>query len=116
MSTTIARPRTTTKSNDELFAPPRAMRLAKHNIKATGVIRQLDDLGRVVIPIEIRKRLGIGKNAPVEFWVQGNHIILGKPVHSCVFCGSGKVLTDVLDLKVCAPCRAQVAGEAASGS
>ena len=47
-------------------------------MKATGIIRRIDDLGRVVIPKEIRRRLSIDENDPVEFYVDGDRVIIEK--------------------------------------
>ena len=56
--------------------------------RTTGIVRHIDELGRIVIPIEIRKRLGIGEKDPVEISVHGDTILLEKPHSVCVFCGS----------------------------
>ena len=57
-------------------------------MKSTGVIRQIDELGRFVLPIEIRRSLGINLKDSIEIYTEGDHIILRKHEHNCLFCGS----------------------------
>lgn len=47
-------------------------------MKATGIVRKVDELGRIVVPMEIRRNLGIGIGDPVEFWVDGQQVIMQK--------------------------------------
>ena len=56
-------------------------------MKSTGVVRKLDKLGRIVIPIEMRKTLDINLQDPLEIFSEGNNIILRKYAPGCVFCG-----------------------------
>lgn len=53
----------------------------------TGIVRRVDDLGRVVIPMELRRTLGIRVKDPISIHVEGERIILQKHVDSCVICG-----------------------------
>ena len=57
-------------------------------MKATGVTRRIDELGRVVLPIEIRKALGLTNRDTVEIYVEQDAIVLRKYEPSCIFCGS----------------------------
>lgn len=57
-------------------------------MKATGMVRNVDHLGRVVVPKEIRKTMGIDELDPVEFYVDGDKIILKKYQPGCHICGS----------------------------
>lgn len=57
-------------------------------MKSTGIIRSIDELGRIVIPKEIRKKLGIASTDPVEIYVDGEKIILAKYEPNCSFCNS----------------------------
>src|SRR5712691_878223 len=50
-----------------------------------GVVRRVDELGRIVIPVEIRKRFGIVVHDPLEISVSGDSIVLGRPHTACVF-------------------------------
>ena len=57
-----------------------------------GVVRRVDDLGRIVIPVEIRRRFGIEIRDPLEISVRGDTIVLSKPHDACVFCGGRRAL------------------------
>lgn len=57
-------------------------------MKSTGVVRKLDELGRVVIPIELRRTLGIDQKDGLEIFVNGDQIVLRKYAPGCVICGS----------------------------
>lgn len=59
-------------------------------MKNTGIVRQLDELGRIVLPKEMRTNLGMEERDPIEIWAQGDAILLRKFRVGCVFCGSGK--------------------------
>ncbi len=72
--------------------------------RTTGIVRHIDELGRIVIPIEIRKRLGIGEKDPVEISVHGDTILLEKPHSVCVFCGSDQKLGEHRGRSVCRSC------------
>lgn len=57
-------------------------------MKSTGIVRKVDELGRIVLPIELRRTLGIDtKNSALEIYVDGASVILRKYEPSCVFCG-----------------------------
>lgn len=73
-------------------------------MKATGVIRRIDELGRIVVPKEIRKKLGIATDDPVEIYVEGEQIILKKHEELCIFCGDGDELTEYCGKKICKSC------------
>lgn len=60
---------------------------------STGMTRRVDELGRVVIPIEIRRSLGIEQKDPLEIGVEGHTITLRKAATTCVFCGGEEGLT-----------------------
>ena len=61
-------------------------------MKSTGIVRKVDELGRVVIPIEIRNQFNIEEKDPIEIYVDGSSIILKKYEKTCLFCGSNKNL------------------------
>lgn len=74
-------------------------------MKATGVIRSVDELGRLVIPKEIRKTMDIRCGDPLEIFVDGSEtIVLKKYVCACVFCQSKEDLSDYKGKKVCSSC------------
>ena len=58
-------------------------------MKATGIVRPLDNLGRIVIPKEVRKTFGISAKDPIEIFVEGEEIILRKFNIGCIICGNG---------------------------
>ena len=66
-------------------------------MKATGIIRRVDELGRVVIPIEIRNQFNIVEKDPIEIYVDGSSIVLKKYEPNCVFCGSTENLVEYKD-------------------
>ena len=71
-----------------------------------GVRRKVDDLGRVVIPAGMRRSLGIGVGDEVEVTVDGDRVVLAKPVDACVFCAGTVDLTGFCGKSVCASCAA----------
>ena len=73
-------------------------------MKATGITRRLDELGRVVIPIELRKQFRISTKDPIEIYVEDDAIILKKHEPNCVFCGNSKNLIKYKGKMVCDKC------------
>ena len=73
-------------------------------IKSTGIVRKVDELGRVVLPIELRNKLGIQEKDPLEIYVDGSSIILKKYESNCIFCGGSKDLIEYNDKLVCYKC------------
>ena len=77
-------------------------------MKSTGIVRKVDELGRVVIPKETREQLNIDEKDALEIFVDENSIILKKYEPGCIFCGQ---MTDVRDFKgkiVCSQCIADI--------
>ena len=62
-------------------------------MKSTGVVRKVDRLGRVVIPIELRRNLDIEEKDALEIFIEGEQIILKKYAPACIFCGQAKDIT-----------------------
>lgn len=56
-------------------------------LKSTGIVRKVDELGRVVIPIELRRTLGISEKDALEIYVDGERIVLKKYEPACIFTG-----------------------------
>lgn len=78
-------------------------------MKSTGIIRNFDELGRIVVPIDIRRSLGMGNNSRLEVWKDGDRIILQKIECSCRMCGSSNELTEIEHEKhICGDCVAQI--------
>lgn len=73
-------------------------------MKSTGVIRRIDELGRLVVPKEIRNKLGIADGDPIEIYVEGEKIILKKHQIACAFCGSTDTLSEFKGHKICQKC------------
>ena len=73
-------------------------------MKATGIIRRVDELGRVVIPIELRNKFGITEKDPMEIYVDSTSIILKKYEPNCIFCDSQKKLVEFEGKQVCEKC------------
>src|ERR671936_2672564 len=81
-----------------------------------GVMRRVDDLGRIVIPVEIRRRFGIEIRDPLEISVRGDTIVLSKPFDACVFCGARRGLTEFHERMVCGSCRAELTSDVISAA
>ena len=73
-------------------------------MKSTGIIRKVDELGRVVIPIEIRNQFNIAEKDPIEIYVDGSTIILKKYEPNCIFCGN----TENLVALICENCSKKI--------
>ena len=73
-------------------------------MKSTGMIRRVDELGRVVIPKEIRGKLEINEKDPIEIYVDGHSIVLKKVEENCVFCGSSRNLIKYKNKVICEKC------------
>ena len=76
--------------------------------KSTGIVRKIDELGRIVLPIEIRRTMHIDVRDPMEIYVDGNSIILKKYEQECVFCGSTKKVTNFKNRNICENCRKEL--------
>ena len=74
------------------------------NIKSTGIVRKVDELGRVVLPIEMRRTLDISEKDALEIYVEGENIILRKYQAACVFCDSTKDIVNFKGRNVCTSC------------
>lgn len=74
-------------------------------MKSTGMTRRMDDLGRIVLPIEIRRTMEVTSGDLLEIYVEDDGIILKKYGKSCVFCGAQEDLKEYSDHWVCAACR-----------
>ena len=75
---------------------------------SSGIVRGLDSLGRVVLPIELRRSLELGERDRVEIVPEGDRIVLRKYAPDCLFCGSGKDLKEYRGRLVCAACIAKL--------
>jgi AbrB family transcriptional regulator, transcriptional pleiotropic regulator of transition state genes len=73
-------------------------------MKPAGVVRKVDQLGRIVLPKSLRKRYQMNEGDPVEILVQGDHIILERYRPKCVFCGSMDEVTEFKERTICKQC------------
>lgn len=78
------------------------------NVKSTGIVRKVDELGRVVIPIELRRTLNIEEKDSLEIYVDGEHIILKKYEPACIFCGNAKDITVYKGKNICPACMSEL--------
>jgi transcriptional pleiotropic regulator of transition state genes len=72
-------------------------------------VRQIDELGRVVIPAEVRSRFGLIDGSTLEFFLDGEHIVLGVYRPGCVFCGAVERLQLLRDRPLCQSCGVEAA-------
>ena len=73
-------------------------------MKSTGIVRKVDELGRIVLPIEMRRTLDIAEKDALEIYVEGSSVILKKYKPSCVFCDSTKDIVVFKGKNVCPKC------------
>ena len=73
-------------------------------MKATGIVRKIDELGRIVLPIEMRRTLDIGERDALEIYVEGSSVILKKYKPSCIFCDATKDIVVFKGKNVCPKC------------
>ncbi len=73
-------------------------------MKSTGIIRKVDELGRIVLPIELRRMLDIAERDELEIYMENDRIILQKYEPTCVFCASSRGLTTYRGKNVCQEC------------
>ncbi|MGM0409671.1 MAG: AbrB/MazE/SpoVT family DNA-binding domain-containing protein [Bacillota bacterium] len=73
-------------------------------MKSTGIVRKIDDLGRMVIPIELRQTMNINKKDPMEIYVDEDKIILKKYEPACIFCGNADDTVDFKGRTICEDC------------
>ena len=77
-------------------------------MKSTGIVRKMDELGRVVIPIEIRNQFNIAEKDPVEIYVDGSSIVIKKYEPNCIFCGNTENLINYNDKLICEECSKKI--------
>ena len=81
-------------------------------MKSTGIVRKVDELGRIVIPIELRRTLDIAEKDALEIYVDADKIILKKYEPACVFCGSADNVINYKNKNVCQACLTEMASKA----
>ncbi|MBM7868136.1 AbrB/MazE/SpoVT family DNA-binding domain-containing protein [Heliobacterium gestii] len=78
-------------------------------MKSTGIVRKVDELGRVVIPMELRRIMGIADKDGLEIFVEEEKIVLRKYEPACVFCGSANDVHNYRGKAVCRECAEEMA-------
>lgn len=73
-------------------------------LKSTGIVRKVDELGRVVLPIELRRTLGIAEKDALEIYVDGESIVLKKYEPACIFCDNAKDIIVFKNRNICSEC------------
>lgn len=73
-------------------------------MKSTGIVRKVDELGRIVLPIELRRTLEIAERDSLEIYVEGSTIILKKYEPACIFCGDAKDVVNYRGRNICRKC------------
>jgi transcriptional pleiotropic regulator of transition state genes len=79
-----------------------------NNLKSTGIVRQIDELGRIVLPKELRKNLEIKPKEPLEIFVDGDMIVLKKYVPACTFCGQTEGIQPFKNKYICPKCKEEL--------
>ena len=74
------------------------------DMKSTGIVRKVDELGRIVLPIELRRTLDIAERDELEIYLDDDKVILKKYEPSCIFCGSSCGLVSYHGRNVCLEC------------
>lgn len=73
-------------------------------MKSTGVVRKVDELGRIVIPVELRRTLNIDVKDALEIYVDGDQVILKKYEPACIFCGDARNVVNYKSKNICKNC------------
>lgn len=73
-------------------------------MKDTGIIRKFDGLGRIGVPKELRDIFGIVEKTPMQFYVEGNKIVMEKYEETCSFCNSEENLQEINGTQICKNC------------
>lgn len=80
-------------------------------MKATGIVRKVDELGRIVLPIELRRTLDIAEKDSLEIYMDSSTIVLKKYQPSCIFCDSPKDVINYRGKNVCPKCVRALTGK-----
>lgn len=73
-------------------------------MKSIGIAKKIDNLGRIVIPKEIRNTMNLNMNNFLEFFIEGDYILLKKYDKNCIFCGNTEKLLNFKDKNICKDC------------
>ena len=75
-----------------------------NSMKATGIVRNIDELGRIVVPKEMRTKMNIACGDAIEIYVEDDKIVLTKFTPNCTFCGSTDIAAEMNGSKICREC------------
>jgi len=78
-------------------------------MKKTGITRAIDEVGRIVLPKELRATMDLNTKDELDISVEGDRIILKKFQPSCIFCGNSENLVEFKENKLCRGCIAEIA-------
>lgn len=81
-------------------------------MKRTGIVRKIDELGRIVLPKELRRTMEINIKDPMEIYTDNEYIIVKKYTPNCTFCGSSESVGEFKEKCVCAECMAELKSKA----
>lgn len=73
-------------------------------MKSTGIVRRIDELGRIVLPMGIRQSLGIVERDSLEIFIDGERIVLQKYQPACIFCSNADNIVYYGDKRICREC------------
>ena len=81
-------------------------------LRSTGIVRKIDELGRVTLPSELRKTLNIDVKDGLEIFIEGNTIVMKKYEPSCIFCGNARNVINYKEKNICADCMEELKNSA----
>ncbi len=79
-------------------------------MKTTGIVRNVDELGRVVVPKELRRQMGIANGDAVEIFGEENRIVIKRYSPVCLFCGESDETVVFKDKRICRKCLVELVG------
>ena len=77
-------------------------------MKSTGIVRKVDELGRIVLPVELRRTLDLAEKDALEIYVDGDAIMMKKYAPACIFCGETKNVSVFCGKNICSKCLQQL--------
>ena len=77
-------------------------------MKSTGIVRKIDELGRIVLPMELRRNLNLSVKDSIEIYVEGDTVILKKYEPCCIFCGESTNIVNFKNKNVCENCKKEL--------
>lgn len=79
-------------------------------MKSMGIVRKIDNLGRIVLPVELRHTMNVDKDSSLEIFTDHDCIVLKKYQPACIFCGNAEGLQQFQGRNICAACRGAIGG------